>query len=99
MASADEWLPQALRSLYELLPSRSYSTVAASFALLRAEQYARMNNWMAESCIGSYPLEVVASLPVHGKEGPAPGAFLVLSVDLTVDDVPWLGATPLFVQS
>jgi hypothetical protein len=98
MASADEWLPQALRSLHELLPSRSYSTVAASFALLRAEHYARMNSWMAESCIGSYPLEVVATLPVHGEEGPAPGTFLVLSVELAIDDVPWLGAAPMFVR-
>jgi hypothetical protein len=98
MASADAWLPQALRTLSELLPSRSYATVAASFALLRAEQHAQMNGWMAESCIGSYPLEVVATLPAHGNEGPAAGTFLVLSIDLTVDDVPWLGAAPVFLR-
>ncbi len=98
MASADAWLPEAMHALRELLPSRSYSTIAASFALLRAEQHAQMNSWMAESCIGSYPLEVVATLPVHGKEGPAPSTFLVLSVDLAVDDVPWLGAAPFFVR-
>jgi hypothetical protein len=98
MASADAWLPEAMHALRELLPSRSYSTIAASFALLRAEQHAQMNSWMAESCIGSYPLEVVATLPVHGKEGLAPSTFLVLSVDLAVDDVPWLGAAPIFVR-
>jgi hypothetical protein len=57
-----------------------------------------MNGWMAESCIGSYPLEVVATLPAHGNEGPAAGTFLVLSIDLTVDDVPWLGAAPVFLR-
>ena len=53
---------------------------------------------MAESCVGSYPLEVIASLPMHGKEGPAPGTFLVLSVELAIDDVPWLGAAPVFLR-
>ena len=98
MASADAWLPQAMHALRDLLPSRGYSTVAASFALLRAGQHSQMTGWMAESCIASYPLEVVASLPVRGKEGPAPGTFLVLSVELAIDDVPWLGAAPMFVQ-
>jgi hypothetical protein len=98
MASADEWLPKAIDALRDLPPTRSYSTVAASFALLPAGQYSQLTSWMAESCIGSYPLEVVASLPVHGKEGPAPGTFLVLSVELAIDDVPWLGAAPVFVR-
>src|SRR5882672_6575915 len=98
MASAEAWLPQAMHALRELLPTRSYSTVSASFALLQAEQHAQLTRWMAESCIGSYPLEVVATLPVHGKEGPAPGTFLVLSVELAIDDVPWLGAAPMFVR-
>jgi hypothetical protein len=99
MASADAWLPQAMHALRDLLPSRGYSTVAESFALLRAGQHSQMTGWMAESCIASYPLEVVASLPVRGKEGPAPGTFLVLSVELAIDDVPWLGAAPMFVRS
>jgi Creatinase/Prolidase N-terminal domain len=98
IASADEWLPQAMQALRELLPSRGYSTVAASFALLRAGQYSQMMGWMAESCIASYPLEVVAALPMPGKEGPAPGTFLVLSIELAIDDVPWLGAAPMFVR-
>jgi hypothetical protein len=98
MASADAWLPEAMHALRELLPSRGYSTIAASFAPLRAEQHAQMNSWMAESCIGSYPLEVVATLPVHGKDGPAPSTFLVLSVGLAIDDVPWLGAAPMFLR-
>jgi len=53
---------------------------------------------MAESCRGSYPLEVVDSSRSPSRDGP-PCPYLVLSVDLTVDDIPWLGATPLFVQS
>ena len=65
--------------------------------MLRAEQQVH-DGWMAESCIGSYPLEVVASSPI-ARQGWAPrrAPYLVLSVDLAVDDVPWLGAAPFFV--
>jgi hypothetical protein len=53
---------------------------------------------MAESIVGTYPLEVVASSRGSGRYDPLPGAFLVLSVELVVDGVPWLGAAPLFVR-
>ena len=45
---------------------------------------------MAESCIGSYPLEAVAGAPVAG-------GFLVLTVALSLDGIPWLGAAPAFI--
>ena len=64
--------------------------------LLRAEEV-HSRGWMAESCKGSYPLEVVDSSRSPSRDGLFSGTYLVLSVDLTVDDVPWLGATPLFV--
>ena len=44
---------------------------------------------MAESCIGSYPLEAVTGAPVAG-------GFLVLTVALSLDGIPWLGAAPAF---
>ena len=39
---------------------------------------------------GSYPLEAVSRVPADGE-------FLVLTVELTIDGVPWLGAAPAFV--
>jgi hypothetical protein len=94
IASADAWLA-------ELAPSiNSRDTLAGQIGwkgpvLLRAAEV-HSRGWMAESCKGSYPLEVVESSRSPSREGP-PGTYLVLSVELTVDDVPWLGATPMFV--
>jgi hypothetical protein len=45
---------------------------------------------MVERCIGSYPLEAVNGVPVAG-------GFLVLTVELSLDGIPWLGAAPVFV--
>jgi hypothetical protein len=56
-----------------------------------------LTSFMAESSIGSYPLEVVASSRAPDKETPAAGTFLVLSVELAIDGVPWVGAAPAFV--
>ena len=52
---------------------------------------------MAESCTGSYPLSAVASSRATAKDAPVNGQYLVLTVDLTVDGAPWLGAAPLVV--
>jgi hypothetical protein len=95
MASADEWLAELASQI------SARDTLAGQIGwkgpvLLRAAE-AHSRGWMAESCKGSYPLEVVESSRSPGKDAPTAGACLVLSVDLTVDDVPWLGATPLFV--
>jgi hypothetical protein len=98
VANADVWLPQAVSGVAKLSADRSLDVVASSLALLQGGEVAQMTNWIAESCIGSYPLEVVASLGAHGREGPARGAFFVLSVELAIDSVPWLGAAPVFVE-
>jgi hypothetical protein len=65
-------------------------------ALPRAE----LKGFMVESCIGSYPLEVVARPNSPAAESPpAPGSFAVLWVELSLHGVPWLGAAPGFVES
>jgi hypothetical protein len=95
MASADEWLAE----LASYIRARDALVLQIGWkgpVLLRAAQV-HSRGWMAESCKGSYPLEVVDSSRSPSRDGP-PGRYLVLSVDLTVDDVPWLGATPLFVN-
>ena len=56
-----------------------------------------LESWMAESCTGSYPLSVVASSHAAANAAPSAGQFLVLTVELTLDGVPWLGTAPLIV--
>jgi hypothetical protein len=59
---------------------------------------ATLVSFMAESAIGSYPLEVVASSRQQGNDVLPAGSFVVLSVELSIDGVPWLGAAPAFVD-
>jgi hypothetical protein len=54
-------------------------------------------SWMAESAIGSYPLQVIAGVHSPGVWTPAARDFLVLSLELTIDGSPWLGAAPVIV--
>ena len=49
-----------------------------------------VRNWAAEACVGSYPLETISYVPADKN-------FLVLTVELIIDGIPWLGATPVFV--
>jgi len=60
---------------------------------------ADVKSWMAESPIGSYPLQAVASSRTPDQSSLGEGAFLVLSLELTLDGMPWLGAAPVFVRS
>ena len=56
---------------------------------------AELKGWMVESCIGSYPLQVIAAATSPGDGGPRDGDFLVLSIELTIDGAPWHGAAPV----
>ena len=56
---------------------------------------ATLTSWMAESCIGSYPLSAIASSRAPEKTALAKGQFVVLTVELMIDGAPWIGARPL----
>ena len=58
---------------------------------------AALRSFMAESCVGTYPLEAIAGLGTAGQAVPAAGAFLVLTVELAIDGAFWIGAAPAFV--
>ncbi len=58
---------------------------------------AALISWIAESCTGSYPLSAVASSRAPGQDAMANGQFLVLTVELTLDGAPWIGAVPMVV--
>jgi hypothetical protein len=86
------WLDQMARAITADRP------IAAQLAAQVEKLHgARFESFMAESSIGTYPLEVVASTRAPGKDAPLAGTFLVISVDMTIDGVPWLGAAPAFV--
>jgi hypothetical protein len=70
---------------------------AQLLAALKKLPGATLKAWMAESCIGSYPLSVVASSRPPANAAPANGEFLVLTVELLLDGAPWIGAAPLIV--
>jgi hypothetical protein len=85
-ADADAWL------------ARVATSIAAGKPLdvqlkdgLRELPGASLRHGMAESCIGSYPLEAVPDA--------IPGSFLVLTASLTLDGIPWLGTAPAFVPA
>jgi hypothetical protein len=75
------------------------AALASSLAADRtfADQMTGMTNWMAERCIGSYPLQVIASSRSGGESRAQTGDFLVLTIETVIDGMPWLGAAPLIV--
>jgi hypothetical protein len=92
VARADAWLDQVARSLTAQAP-----LAVQLAAQVKVQPGAELKSFMAESCVGSYPLEVVAASNSPGMTAPAPGSFLVLSIELAIDGMPWLGAAPAFV--
>lgn len=54
-------------------------------------------HWMAETCLGSYPLEVIAGAGAATERLPAEGSLVVLSLDLTIGGVPWSGGAPVIL--
>ena len=91
-AKADAWFEGVVRSLEGGKP------IAAQLAAkLKELPGAALTGWTAEGCTGSYPLAAVASSRAPEKTAPANGQFLVLTVELTLDGAPWLGAAPLVV--
>jgi hypothetical protein len=91
-AKADAWFDEVVRSIAAGKP------IAEQLAAkLRELPGATLTGWIAESCVGSYPLSAIASSRSQAKDAPANGQFLVLTVELTLDGKPWIGAAPLIV--
>ena len=92
VARADAWFETLTASI---VPGRPIGAqLAAGVGALGG---ATLANWMAESPIGSYPLEAIASSRSPERGGLPEGGFTVLTVELAVDGTPWLGAAPAFV--
>jgi len=91
VARADDWL-KAIASSIE--PGKPLAAQLA--ARISALAGARIESFLAESSIGSYPLEVVASSRDSHRISQVDPGFLVLTVELAIDGIPWLGAMPAF---
>jgi hypothetical protein len=92
VARADAWLENLVSSI---APARSIGAqIAARSGDLPG---ASINSWMAESPIGSYPLQAIASSRAPERDSVPAGGFFVLTLELVVDGMPWLGAAPVFV--
>jgi hypothetical protein len=92
VSRGDEWFAGLVRSIAAERPFAG--EIATHVAGLSGAQ---LKSWMVESCIGSYPLQVIAAATSPGDGGPRDGDFLVLSIELTIDGAPWLGAAPAIV--
>jgi len=100
MASGEKWLAklvswQSAGAPFGVVISTCLST---ELVVIGGVHVSEIRSWTAEGCTGSYPLEVVASSHSGARYMPAAGTFLVVSVQLALDDVPWLGAAPMFVR-
>ncbi len=92
-AAADAWFERALVSVQTGQP---LATQLA--ALVKQLSGATLTGWLAEGCAGSYPLSAVASSRAASPFAPGSGQFLVLTIELSLDGAPWIGAAPLFAS-
>jgi hypothetical protein len=60
---------------------------------------ATLQDWMAEACVGSYPLQAVAASRGAAKQARGPADFAVLTIAFTLDGVPWIGAAPVIASA
>jgi hypothetical protein len=89
-AERERWLVDTLAALKPEQP------IGAQLAT-RLPAGATLESFLAESSIGSYPLEAIAS-PGNDAAVPA-GSLVVLSVRITLDGAPWLGGAPVIVNA
>jgi hypothetical protein len=92
-ARADAWFENLVSSI------AAKQSVGAQIAARMSElPGATISGWMAESPIGSYPLQAIASSHAPQRDGVAEGGFVVLTVELAINGMRWLGAGPAFVR-
>jgi hypothetical protein len=92
LARADAWFEKLTSSIVA-----GQSIGAQITNRIDALAGAAVGSWMAESPIGSYPLQVIASSRALNDDGVPDGSFMVLTLELALDGMPWLGAAPVLV--
>jgi len=92
LARADQWFARLVGAIKPDWPLAAQIT-----AHVQALSGATLTGWMAESCLGSYPLQTVAGSHGTSDWRPRLNDSLVLTAELTIGDMPWMGAAPLIV--
>jgi Xaa-Pro aminopeptidase len=92
-ARADAWFEGVIRGIEAGTPISGQLA-----AYVEALPDATLAFWMLESCVGSYPLSVIASSRMPGRDPPIEGGFFVLTIGLSLRDGPWIGTSPLIVN-
>jgi hypothetical protein len=90
-AKADAWLANFATTI---TPDKPFGRQLA--AALSSLPGAQLSNWMVESCVGSYPLQVIVS-PGTDDYALGDGQLIVATVELLLNDTPWIGAVPFIV--
>jgi hypothetical protein len=54
---------------------------------------------MLEGCVGSYPLSVIATSRMPGRDAPIEDGFFVLTIGLLLEGGHWIGSRPLTVNN
>jgi hypothetical protein len=92
LARADAWFEQLASSIVA-----SHSIGAQITTRITALPGTTVSSWMAESPIGSYPLQAIASSLAPDHDGVPDGGFMVLTLALALEGMAWLGAAPVLV--
>jgi hypothetical protein len=88
---ADAWFAETVETLLSDTPLGGQIDSAAR------RLGATLVGWTAEACTGSYPLQVVASAKAGGETALPDASLAVITVNLTLDGVPWTGTAPVIV--
>jgi Xaa-Pro aminopeptidase len=93
-ARADAWFEGVIRRIEAGKPISGQLA-----ACVEALSDATLEFWMVESCVGSYPLSVMASSRMPGRDPSIEGGFFVLTIGLLLHGGHWIGTSPLIVNN
>lgn len=94
VARADAWFEGVIRGIEAGKPISGQLA-----AYVEALPDATLEFWMVESCVGSYPLSVIASSHMPGRDAPIEDGFFVLTIGLLLHGGHWIGTSPLTVNN
>jgi hypothetical protein len=94
VARADAWFEGVIRGIEAGKPISGQLA-----AHVEALSDATLEFWMVEGCVGSYPLSVIASSRMSGRDAPIEDGFFVLTIGLVLQGGHWIGTRPLTVSN
>ena len=92
VARADAWFEGVIRGIEAGKPISGQLA-----AYVEALSDATLEFWMVEGCVGSYPLSVIASSRMSGRDAPIEDGFFVLTIGLLLRGGHWIGTAPVMV--